>query len=51
MLAQNGVYLQEVGLFDDLVINMFNDAEKRGVLDSVKKIFMLFLKKYYDKEN
>lgn len=51
MLAQNGVYLQEVGLFDELVINMFNDAEKRGVLDSVKKIFMLSLKKYYDKEN
>lgn len=51
MLAQNGVYLQEVGLFDDLVINMFNDAEKRGVLDSVKKIFMLSLKEYYDKEN
>ena len=51
MLAQNGAYLQEVGLFDDLVINMFNDAEKRGVLDSVKKIFMLSLKEYYDKEN
>lgn len=51
MLAQNGVYLQEVGLFDELVINMFNDAEKRGVLDSVKKIFMLSLKEYYDKEN
>ena len=51
MLAKNGVYLQEVGLFDDLVINMFNDAEKRGVLDSVKKIFMLSLKEYYDKEN
>lgn len=51
MLAMNGVYLQEVGLFDDLVINMFNDAEKRGVLDSVKKIFMLSLKEYYDKEN
>lgn len=51
MLAQNGSYLQEVGLFDDLVINMFNDAEKRGVLDSVKKIFMLSLKEYYDKEN
>lgn len=50
MLAQNGVYLQEVGLFDDLVINMFNDAEKRGVLDSVKKIFMLSLREYYDKE-
>lgn len=49
MLASNVEYLQEMGLFDDLVMDMFNDAEQRGILDSVKTIFMLSLKRYYNK--
>lgn len=51
MLAANAGYLQENGLFDRLVMEMFNDAEQRGVLDSVKTIFMLSLKQYYKMEN
>ena len=51
MLAENAGYLQENGLFDRLVMEMFNDAEQRGVLDSVKTIFMLSLKQYYKMEN
>lgn len=51
MLAANAGYLQENGLFDRLVMEMFNDADQRGVLDSVKTIFMLSLKQYYKMEN
>ena len=51
MLAANAGYLQENGLFDRLVMEMFKDAEQRGVLDSVKTIFMLSLKQYYKMEN
>ena len=51
MLASNVEYLQEMGLFDALVMNMFDDAEQRGVLDAVKNIFMLSLKRYFNKRN
>lgn len=51
MLATNVECLQNIGLFDKLVMEMFNDAAQRGVLDSVKTIFMLSLKQYYKMEN
>lgn len=51
MLASNVEYLQEKGLFDELVMHMFKEAEQSGVLDSVKTIFMLSLKRYYDEGN
>lgn len=50
MIASNVDYLQEIGLFDQLVVDLFHGAEQRGVLDAVEKIFMLSLKKYYRNE-
>lgn len=50
MLASNVKYLQNIGLFDKLVMDMFNDAAQRGVLESVKTIFALSLKQYYKME-
>ena len=49
MITSNVEYLQEIGLFDKLVLDVFHRAEQRGVLESVEKIFMLSLKKYYKK--
>lgn len=49
MISSNVVYLQEMGLFDELVIELFNGAERRGILEPVREIFMVSLQMYYKK--
>ena len=46
MLASHYREAQEVQLFDDLVKSLFQDAERRGVLPPVQRIFMKYLEFY-----
>ncbi len=46
MIAKYHRYLQEQGLFDVAVYMLFQRAESVGVLESVKKMFVLYLQEY-----
>ena len=46
MLASHYREMQEMDLFDDLVGNLFREAEKHGILESVQKLFMRYLEYY-----
>lgn len=46
MLASHYREAQEVQLFDELVKSLFQDAERRGVLPPVQRIFMKYLEFY-----
>lgn len=43
MIVKYKQYLVEKGLFDKVVMDMFNFAQSLGILDQIKKMFMLYL--------
>ena len=49
MIALNLDYLQEIGMFDMLVMDLFKDAEQRGILEPVRNILMISIEKYHSK--
>lgn len=50
MLASHYREMQEMDLFDDLVGNLFREAEKHGILESVQKLFMRYLEYYMERK-
>lgn len=50
MLTSHYREMQELGLFDDLVGNLFREAEKHGILESVQKLFMRYLEYYMERK-
>lgn len=49
IIALNLDYLQEIGMFDMLVMDLFKDAEQRGILEPVRNILMISIEKYHSK--